>query len=176
MFDSFLQIINSGPNLYSALGFLLASFLGEVLAPVPSPLLLIGAAFFFNSPYSWGLLYKVIVYVTLPLTVGSSLGALLIFIIAYKGGKPALEKSRKYLRFSWKDIEQMEKKLSARRYDVWILFVSRCIPLVPTTVGNILAGLVRMNPGAYIIVTFIGIFLRILFLLLIFHSFGHLFF
>jgi membrane protein DedA with SNARE-associated domain len=176
MFESLTQILNTGPGLYSALGFLLAAFLGELLAPVPSPLLLVGAAFFFKSPYSWMLLYKAIVYVALPLAIGSTGGAIVIFIIAYKGGKPALERSRKYLRFSWEDVEKVEKRLSKRKYDVWILFISRCIPLVPTTVGNILAGLIRMNPESYIVVTFVGIFLRILLLLFIFHSFGYLFF
>lgn len=176
MFDSLSQILSSGPGIYSAFGFLIAAFMGEILAPVPSPLFLIGAAFFFKAPFSWALLTKAMVYVALPITIGSSLGALLIFIIAYTGGKPALERSRKYLRFSWEDVEKFEKKLAARKYDIWILFISRCLPLVPTTIGNILAGLIRMNPASYMLVTLIGIYIRILFLLIVFHAFGHLFF
>ncbi len=171
--EHFSYFFNLGPSLLSALGFVLASFIGEVIAPLPSPLFLIGAAFFIKSPFSFILLYKAIIYAVLPITLGSSIGAQVIFYIAYYGGKPALEHSRKYLRFSWSDVEKFEKRLSQRKYDIFILFISRCIPLLPTTIGNILAGLVRMNPFYYFVVTFVGIFLRILILLFIFHTFGH---
>ena len=170
--ESLSFLINAGPSMKSALGFFLASFTTEIFAPIPSPFLLIGGAFFLTAPFSWALLSKVIVYVVIPLTLGSTLGAMVIYSIAYFGGKPALEKSRKYLRFSWSDVEKFENKLAKRKFDVLILFISRMIPLVPTTVGNILAGLIRMNPVAYFIVTICGIFIRILFLVFIFKVFG----
>jgi membrane protein DedA with SNARE-associated domain len=172
MLDNLSSVLSAGPSLKSALGFFLASFTTEIVAPIPSPFLLIGGGFFLTNPFSTALLYKAMIYLVIPLTLGSTSGATVIYLIAYYGGKPALERSRKYLRFSWEDVEKFEKKLSKRKFDVLILFISRMIPLVPTTVGNILAGLIRMNPVAYFLVTIIGIFIRITLLLFAFKIFG----
>jgi len=172
MLDNLSYILSAGPSIKSALGFFLASFTTEIVAPIPSPFLFIGGGFFLTAPFSVALLYKAMIYLVLPLTLGSTCGATVIYSIAYFGGKPALEKSRKYLRFSWEDVEKFENRLSKRKFDVLILFISRMIPLLPTTVGNILAGLIRMNPISYFLVTIIGIFIRISLLLIVFKIFG----
>lgn len=171
--ESLSHLLNSGPNIFSAFAFFLAALTSEIVAPLPSPLLLIGAAFFIKAPFSLVLLYKAIFYVVLPITLGSTLGAVVIYLVAFYGGKPVLEKFRKYLRFSWEDVEKFEKKMAEKNYDIFALFISRCIPLLPTTIANILAGLVRMNWFEYTVATFLGIFLRILLLLFVFHTFGH---
>ncbi|MDQ3089936.1 MAG: VTT domain-containing protein [bacterium] len=172
MLEYIASLVTSEPNLISASALSFAAFIGEVIAPLPSPLLIIGAAFFIKASFSWHLFYKVIFYVVLPLTLGSTIGATVIYFIAYFGGKPAIEKLNKYLRISWNDIERFEQRLSRRKFDVLILFISRMLPLVPTTIGNIVSGIIRMNPVYYIAVTFVGIFLRILLLLFIFYFFG----
>ncbi len=172
MLEYIAALLTSEPNLITAIVLFIAAFTGEVIAPLPSPLLIIGATFFFKASFSWLLFYKVIFYVVLPLTLGSTIGATVIYLIAYYGGKPAIERLNKYLRISWNDIERFEQRLSKRKFDVLILFISRCIPLVPTTIANVLSGVIRMSPIYYIAATFLGIFIRIILLLFIFYFFG----
>ncbi|MBX4199182.1 VTT domain-containing protein [Candidatus Parcubacteria bacterium] len=146
---------------WSTLGFFVGAFLEEVAFPLPSPLLLVGVAFFFGKPITIAAIGKMLGTVILPITFGATLGSLVVFGIAYSGGRVAITKFSKYLGFSWDEVEKVRVKLASKHSDEWTVFVSRCIPYTPTTIVTVLAGIVRMNVWKFILLTFGGIFVRV---------------
>lgn len=167
MLTDLYHFISGGPSLLSAVGFFFGAIFEEVVAPMPLPLLLIGAAFFFKAQFSLLMFGKVIWYVALPITLGATIGSLVIFFMAYEGGKPAVIHFKKYIRVSWEDVEKFQKKLDKYKSDRFILFVTRAVPFLPTTIATVIAGVIRMNPLVYLYITFVGIFIRVVALLLI---------
>ncbi len=160
MFE-FVQHWVLSAGAWGAVGFFAGAFLEEVAFPFPSPLLLIGVAFFFGKPVTFAIIIRMLWSVILPIATGATLGSLVIYGIAYSGGKIAVIKFSKRLGFSWDDVEKIREKLSTRRSDEIVLFLSRCLPFAPTTLVTIAAGIVRMNPILYIMLTFLGICIRV---------------
>lgn len=147
---------------WGALGFFVGAFLEEIALPLPSPLLLIGVAFFVGKPLlSVVILSKILFMVILPITVGATLGSFLVYILAYYGGKSAIDRWGKRWGVTWDEVEKFRAKMSKTRSDEMVLFLSRCLPFTPTTLLTIIAGIVRMNPWVYVVLTFLGILVRV---------------
>ena len=146
---------------WGALGFFVGAFLEEVAFPLPSPLLLIGVAFFTGNPLSLLAVLKMLGLVILPVSLGATLGSLVIYGLAYFGGKATIDRFAKWLSFSWTDVIKLQEKLDQTRSDEWLLFLSRCLPFTPTTLLTAMAGIIRMNIPVFILVTFAGIFIRV---------------
>ncbi|MBX4200281.1 VTT domain-containing protein [Candidatus Parcubacteria bacterium] len=163
MFE-FIQNLIVQAGAIGALGFFIGAFCEEVLAPLPLPLLLAGVAFFYGKTITVGLIVKALIVVVLPITGGATLGSLVIYCLAYFGGKQAILKWSKWFGFSWDDVEKLRENLSHRKSDEVILFISRCLPFTPTTLLTVLAGIVRMNVVTYTLLTFSGIFVRVILL------------
>ena len=82
-----LYVLPLGP-----LGVFLASVAEEVVAPVPSALVMMTAGFVFVSgPVGFGSILKIVLHVALPAALGVTLGSLWIYGIAYWGGKVYLD-------------------------------------------------------------------------------------
>lgn len=151
--------MQAGP--WGSLGFFVGAFLEEVVFPLPSPLLLIGIAFFFGKPVSALIIGKMLLTVVLPITLGATLGSLVIYAVAYSGGRPLVMKYSRLFKFSWDDVEKMRTKLMAKKSDELAIFISRCIPYMPTALVTVAAGVMRINVWRFSIVTFVGIFVRV---------------
>lgn len=146
---------------WGALGFFVGAVLEEVAFPFPSPLLLVGAAFFFGKPISVAVIVKIFATVILPIVTGATVGSLVIYGLAYYGGKPAIDRWGKYFKVTWDSVLAFQRKLGERRSDEWILFLSRALPFAPTSVLTVIAGTMRMNVVVYAAITFLGIFVRV---------------
>lgn len=173
MMFQFIQNWVMAAGVWGALGFCVGAFLEEIIFPFPSPLLLIGVAFFFGRPISALVIARMFWSVILPIVVGATLGSLLIYGIAYTGGKAAIVRFSDRLGFSWEDVEKLREKFKDKKSDEAVLFLSRCLPFTPTTLVTIVAGIVRMNPWLYTMLTFLGILVRVTVLFIGAFLFGH---
>lgn len=160
------------PNFSGALWLALIAFLGEVVAPFPSSLFLAGQLLFLGEAMSFALFAKLLFLVAIPMAVGTTLGSYVSYGIAYIGGKPAIEKSKKYLHFSWEDVEKFESKFRDKWYDELLFFALRAVPLTPTIPVNLIAGIIRMSPIRYTILTLLGSTVRMVIMLMIFGTGG----
>lgn len=177
MFD-FVQNWVLQAGTLGAAGFFIGAFLEEVALPLPSPLLLIGVAFFVGQPlFSLSVIGKITFVVILPISAGAALGSLVIYGLTYAGGKSAIDRFGKRLGINWGDVLKLQEKLSHRKSDEAVLFFSRCLPFTPTTLITALAGIIRMNVWIFLGLTFAGIFVRVSVLfagaLLLGHSIFH---
>jgi len=148
------------PSINGAIGLGIFSFVGEVVAFLPSSALFAGQAFLLKDPPTFSFFVKLVIFVTLPIGIGTTLGSYLTYGVAYYGGKPAIDKLQKYLRFSWQSIEKLEKRFKSKWYDEILFLGIRSIPFMPTIPLNILAGVFRMDLYKYTLLSIIGITLK----------------
>ena len=155
------------PDLWSALIIFIFSFVNELLGVLPYALILSGQLIFLTDNLSVALLAKLLVFVAVPVGIGSTLGTFLLYGIAYWGGKPAVGKLERYLRFSWTDVERVSSRFKGVWYDEIIFLILRSIPVVPSFPLTLAAGFFRMRFLPYFVLTVVGLTIRMMLTLLI---------
>ncbi len=145
--------------IYEAVGYVGVALwvaIESVVIPIPSELVLPFAGFLAADPTSvepitgqpW----------TIPLlvaaaTVGSLLGALIAYAIGFYGGRPALTRWGRYLRFTDDDLDRTERFFA--RWGAWASFFGRMVPVVRSLV-SFGAGVGQMPLPPFILFTVLG--------------------
>lgn len=149
-------------------GVFLAEVIEEVIVPIPSAMILLGSGFLFlKGPLTLSLTYTLIFTIVIPATLGLTLGSLVIYGLAYTGGKPFLDKYGRWLGVDWTDIEVVNQKFATGVFDEWSLVLARVFPIIPSVLIAAFCGLTRLPVRKYITLTLIGAFFKALFLGLI---------
>jgi len=143
---------------YGALGVFFGSIFEQIIAPIPSSIVVLGSSFFImkGDPLSLESLIKLFLNVTLPAALGITTGSLVYYALSYKIGIPFIERSGKYLGVSVGDIQNVEKKVRESKYDNLFLFAARCIPIIPSIAINLFCGLIKYPLKKYLLITFFG--------------------
>ncbi len=164
MIETVITFIEHTLVPYGALGVFVGSVIEEIVAPVPSTLVLLASGFLFLQASSFSLDYvsTLLFTVAFPAAAGMTIGSLVIYGIGYVSGKPALDRFGKYFGVSWTDVSAAQERFSGTVQDEITLVVLRSFPLVPNTVLNALCGLIRMPLPKYVLLSFVGFFIRAL--------------
>ncbi len=161
MIETTIQFIQSVLLPLGAWGVFLASFLEEIIAPIPSALVITLSGFFFlKGAFSLALLAKLFFVVVLPASLGVTIGSLFVYALAHIFGKPILVKWGKWLGLSWNDIEKLQNKFDTKKTDELALFLLRTIPIIPSVAISAFYGLIRYDLKKYFIYTFLGTCVR----------------
>ena len=162
MIETIISFIEGVLVPFGALGVFAASFIEEVIAPIPSALVLLTSGFIFlhGVPLSFAFFSKLIFTIVIPASLGMTLGSLFIYGLGYVSGKPAILRFGRYLGVTWKDVETAENRLSGTSADEWGLFILRVIPVVPNVAIAAFCGLVRFSVSKYIVISVAGLSLR----------------
>lgn len=155
------------PDLASAFIIFIFAFVNELIAVIPYALILSGQLIFLSDTPSLELLAKLLVFVAVPVGLGSTLGSLFLYLVAYFGGRTAVEKLERYLKFSWEDVERVNSRFKGMWYDEVVFLVLRSIPVVPSFPMTIAAGFFRMGFLPFIVLTAVGLTIRMMLTLLI---------
>ncbi len=157
-------------------GVFAAEVIEEVIVPIPSAMILLGSGFLFlKGPLTLGLASTLLFTIVIPATLGLTLGSLFIYGLAYKGGKPFLERYGRWLSLSWTDIEAVNQKFTEGTFDEWSLVLARVFPIIPSVLIAAFCGLTRMPIRKYITLTLVGAFFKALLLALIGWQVGELY-
>ncbi|MBM3260954.1 hypothetical protein FJY93_00900 [Candidatus Kaiserbacteria bacterium] len=162
MIEQLTSLIQPIVVTYGATGILFATLLEEVIAPIPSPLVPLTAGFFL-LPAGAGFLEVIrgaLFVIAVPVAFGITLGSLAVYGLGYWGGKPVIEKNKKWIGLSWKDLEKTEQKLTRGKGDEITLFVLRVLPIVPGVAVSGFCGIARYPLKTFMIITFVGAFVR----------------
>lgn len=144
-----------------ALGVFLASVIEEVIAPIPSALVMTMSGFLLVAgPVSLNTISDLIFKVALPSAFGVTIGSLFVFYVAKYGGKFIIEKWGKYLGLYLEDINKIQQKFSDTNRDELFIGFARVIPIVPSVAISAFCGILQMGLIKYFIITFVGVFLR----------------
>lgn len=148
-----------------AVGVFLAAFLEEVIAPIPSTIVLVGSGFILASgSFSFEMVYSLVFKVAIPASLGMAIGSLFVFGLAWFFGKPAIDKWGRWFGLSWDDVEKSREKFSKGPKDEITLFILRATPAVPSVAISAFAGLIRFPLRPYLIYSFLGSVVRALIL------------
>lgn len=144
-------LVNYGLNLVQTFGYwgiFIAMSLNMTGVEIPSEVVMPFAGFAVSQGSKmtlWGL--------TIIGSLGEVVGALIIYGICLKGGRPLLERIGKYFYVTPKKLDQADKWFE-KHGDAAVLF-GRMIPAVRKVV-SIPAGLARMDIKKFILFSFIG--------------------
>lgn len=86
-------------------------------------------------------------------TLGSLVGALILYAIGRYGGRPAVERWGRVLRVTEREIALAEGWFN--RWGTWVVLFARVVPLARSVV-SIPAGMSRMPMGRFVVLTTLG--------------------
>lgn len=161
MLASILEFLTNTLLPLGPSGVFLASIIEEVIAPIPSALVMLGSGFLFvNGPFSFDALVRLFTHVALPAALGVAIGSLVVYSIARYAGTALLIKYGYIFGVSESDITKAHEYFSQSKRDDVAVFIARVIPVVPAVVIALGAGLIRMPVLRYLSISFAGTIIR----------------
>jgi membrane protein DedA with SNARE-associated domain len=135
----------------------LGSFLEEVIAPIPSPavMLVLGALVEIGE----GTVHDLIPLAFIG-ALGKTLGALVVYFIADKGEDIITRKFGGLWGVTHDDIEHFGKKLGNDVHAYVLLTVLRALPFLPSVLLSVGSGILKVPRSVFIVSTFFGTIIR----------------
>lgn len=133
------------------------SFIEEVIAPIPSPIVMIvtgSIAQAQEKPLPYILLLAILG------ALGKTLGASILYFAADKAEDFFLKRFGKFFGISHTDIESIGKHISKSWKDIFILTFIRCLPILPSAPISITCGLLKVRWDVFALATFMGTIIR----------------
>jgi len=137
-------------------------FIEQIIVPIPSPIITMsGGAFIIdrNLPV-FEAIWQIFNKVTLPYTIGATLGTSMVYFIAFFGGKPLIDKFGKYIGVSWKLIEKIKADFQKTITDELFILISCSIPIVPVSLITAFCGGFKIKPAKFYPMVFLAILIR----------------
>lgn len=129
----------------------------EVIAPIPSPLVMMLAGSI-SASQRISLLF--ILVLALIGAFSKTIGSFIIYVIADKAEDIIISKFGKFLGVSRSDTEGLGKFLGEGKREGFAIFLMRAIPVMPTAPVSVIAGLIKVNLRSYLFSTFLGLIVR----------------
>ena len=135
----------------------IGSFMGEIIAPIPSPLVMTTAGTLAQTQ-NQTLFY--LFWLALAASFGKTFASWVYYVLADKAEDLILTRFGKFIGVSHNEIESIGKHFNGTWRDDVILLVVRAIPIMPTSLVSVVCGFIKLNMRTYIQSTFIGYFIR----------------
>ena len=136
---------------------LVASVVEEVVAPIPSPTVMVTAgSFALIQDYT----YSALVLLALIGAVGKTIGALVVYSITDKAEDVIMGKFGRFFNITHEDVEKFGKRLHGGVRDYFILTLLRALPFIPSVLISVGSGLIKVPLPVFITATFLGTILR----------------
>lgn len=158
MFDSLTQsLLAWAQTVPLELFAFVASFIEEVLAPIPSPVVMTvtGSIASAQEQAMWYLLI-----LSLIAAAGKTVGAVLVYVIADKAENVLIGRFGKIIGVNHDEIEALGKKLNGGWKDLWTLLFLRALPIMSSMVVSVCCGFVKIPMRVYLVSTFFGTVIR----------------
>lgn len=133
------------------------SILEEIVAPIPSPLIMTTAGLVAETQ---GYKLAGLLFLALIGALGKTVASIVIYKIADKAEDILTSRFGRMLGISHKHIEALGSYLSGSRWDDVLLAASRAIPVMPTFVVSFAAGAIKYDLKSFLVASFIGLFIR----------------
>jgi membrane protein DedA with SNARE-associated domain len=156
--DAVIQWSLAFVTAYGPYSVFLVVILEEILLPIPSPLVIMGAGFILippNIPLGEAIT-QVTLLIVIPASIASTIGSFFAYYIGYFGGKTAVMKFQRFLGFNWAEVEKAEKRFEDTNKTWVTIAILRAIPFFPIAVVSLTAGVLRLNKWKYALATFVG--------------------
>lgn len=142
----------------------IGSFIEEIIGPIPSPVVLVTAgSLVFHRHQSLIYLFLLAIIAS----AGKTLASWLVFIISDKIEDLIFIRYGKILGVLHQEVEKIGNRFNRTWQDDFLIILFRAIPVFPTTAVSVAAGFIKLDRNTFVRATFIGFFIRSLFLLYI---------
>lgn len=134
-----------------------ASFVEEVIAPIPSPVVMIvtgSLAAIQEYPFSF---LMVLSFLGM---VGKLGGALVVYTIVDKAEDLMGDKIERFFGVSHKQIESFGARLGKGWKDYAVLTLLRALPIIPSSIISVGCGVLRVRMKLFVVSTIIGTVIR----------------
>ncbi|MEI8223997.1 MAG: VTT domain-containing protein [bacterium] len=160
--ESIIAVLQHWIQVAGGLGVFGASVFEEVFSIIPSSVVQTAAGIFIMAglPINVMSVLKLIVQVAIPSALGVTVGSLVYVWLARKFGILLIEKHGKWIGVSMGHIRKLEKKLENSKWDDVVFVFLRAFPAVPAVALAVYAGILEMPWKKYMVLTFIGVFIR----------------
>lgn len=157
MFVQFVHVLEPLVQSYGALGIFFSSIIEEVIAPIPSSLVVFtGSLLVTKGLLGWQAIVAIMLKVMIPASAGLAIGALFPYYLARWGEKVAIDRFGKYIGISWAAVEKAQRWTEKSRSDELIIFMSRAIPGMPSLAVSLVSGLLRIPVREFLLWSFLG--------------------
>jgi len=150
-------------EIFAAIG----SLVEEIIAPIPSPLVMMSAGTISRAQHR-GFLY--LLWIALIAAVFKTLGCWFFYFLGDKAEDVVTLRFGKFLGLSHKEVEKVGKLFSGSSRDGIVLALIRTFPIMPTTPISLACGFIKMDLKTYIVSTLVGVFWRSLMFLYVGYS------
>ena len=163
MFDFAIDMLKGWGQVLSPAWFtFFGTMLEEIVAPIPSPLVMTLAGSFARSlEKSWPYLF----WLAITGTAGKTIGSYVIYLIADKFEDIVFTRFGKFIGVSHRNIEEIGAKLGKGWKDNVAIFILRALPIMPTAPVSFVAGILKIDLKTYLVSSAAGIFVRNMFYL-----------
>lgn len=168
MFDTLTQsLLAWAQTVPLELFAFVASFIEEVLAPIPSPVVMTvtGSIAAAQTEPMWYLLI-----LSLIAAAGKTIGAVLVYFIAAKAEYILIPRFGRYIGVTHEEVENLGKRLNGGWKDLWTLLFLRALPIMSSMVVSVCCGFVKIPLRVYVVSTFFGTVIRDFFYLYVGYS------
>lgn len=139
---------------------LIGSFLEEIVAPIPSPLIMSTAGTLIKT-HGHELWY--ILYIAAIGAFTKTIASLVLYYVSDKAEDMITSRKGKWLGISPGEIENIGKYFNDTKRDGVLLFILRAIPAFPNGPVSILCGVIKIDIRTYVFTTFFGTLVKNLF-------------
>lgn len=156
--DKILELIQKNGNAAMFLGGLIE----QIIVPIPSPIItMAGGAFLISQNLDFfETMWELFTKVSIPYTLGATIGTSLVYLIAYYGGKPLIDQFGKYIGLSWNLIEKVRQDFQKTIADELFILISCIIPVVPVSLVSGFCGGFKIPPKKFYPMVFIALLIR----------------
>lgn len=133
------------------------SVIEELVAPIPSPLVMATAG---TIARAQGRTWLYLGLIALISAVSKTLGCIFFYFFADKAEDLISKKLGWFLGFSHKDIENIGRHFNGTRKDDVVLIFLRAFPIMPSTPISLVCGFIKLSFRTYVQSTLIGAFIR----------------
>lgn len=157
-----LQIILDMIKTHGSLSMFIGGIVEQIIVPIPSPIITMsGGAFLIpNNVSLFQALWQIIFKISLPYSIGAIIGTSMIFLIAYFGGRPLINKFGKYVGISWSLIEKIRTEFQKSIRDELFIFIAVIIPIVPVSLMSGFCGAFHFKPAKFYPIMFLALIVR----------------
>jgi membrane protein DedA with SNARE-associated domain len=140
---------------------MVGGFLEELIAPIPSPLVL-GTAGTLVEVAGNGWVYMV--WIAVVASVAKLMASLILYVLVDKFEDVFMEKFGKFMGVTHEDVEGLGERLGESPWvNFFVLFGLRALPAMSSAVVSVMAGFVKIDLKIYVLATFLGNIIRNLF-------------
>lgn len=158
MFGRFEEILIGLTDTLSLPAFaLIGSFVEEIIAPIPSPVVMLVLG---SLVEVGGGSYVDLIPLALIGALGKTLGASFVYFVADKAEDFVMGRFGKYFGVTHADVERFGRRLGNDVRDYLLLTLLRALPFVPSVVLSVGSGVLKVPIRVFLVSTFLGTIVR----------------